>query len=115
MAERRNTIWYVEIKNGKTNDTAMEHLAEMCDATPDKFTRLKDCVGILHHLLIVDRSFVNTLAKNREKFKLMYLIYCRHENDTCVRVCELPRLGKISRTKKFKSAQRWVHGKFPKP
>jgi len=68
--ERRKTLWCIEV-NGDTNEIIMEYLARTCDATLDKFERHKDCAGVPHNLLNVERSIINTLEKNKRKFKLL--------------------------------------------
>ncbi|MBI5817077.1 MAG: hypothetical protein HZB09_01475 [Candidatus Yonathbacteria bacterium] len=83
----------------------MEYLARTCDATPDKFERHKDCAGVPHDLLCVERSFINTFEKNIKKFKLLYKIFKKREGDTCIRVWEFERKKKLRRTKKFKDAK----------
>lgn len=103
-SDRRKTIWYVEVK-GNTNEIAMAHLAETCDAGSDKFERLKEPSGIPHNLLRVDRAFINTLEKNQRKFNLLYTIFKRREGETCVRVWKFEGNKKLHRTKKFKEAE----------
>lgn len=111
MADQRKTLWYVEIKDGTTNEAAMVYLSETCDATPDKFERIKDCAGVPHNVLSVTRSFINTLDRNKKGFGFFYTVYRRHERDTCVRIWEFPKKGRIARTKKYKEAGQWVKNK----
>lgn len=105
MTDKRKTIWYVEINHGATNEAAMEYLSKTCDATQDKFVRIKDRGGTSHHLLQVERGFINLFERNQKKFNLFFTVYRKHERDTYVDIWEFPRGGKIHRTKKFKEME----------
>ncbi len=105
MLDERKTVWYVEINDGVTNEVAMEYLSKTCDATPDKFVRIKDRSGTPHDLLQIERSFINLFERNLLKFKLFYTVYRKHERDTYVAIWAFPNSGKIRRTKNFKDAK----------
>lgn len=80
----------------------------MCDATLDKFERHKDCAGVPHNLLNVERSVINTPEKNKRKFKLLYVIYKKQKGNTCVRIWGFEGKKKLHRTKNFKNAKERV-------
>lgn len=69
MARERTTTWFVEPKDGKTNESAMMDLVHSCGATDDKIYRDKlDNEGKPHDVVEVPYSFVTRMECNAAKF-----------------------------------------------
>lgn len=82
----RVTEWFVEPKDGFSNEVIFTYLADLNAGSPDNTMRgLLDNKGNPHDVIQVEHRVVTVIEKNRQTFGLAFKVYNRRQGDSFIR------------------------------
>lgn len=107
MRKKVKTHWYIELRDGATNESAMADLARICDATPDNIhMNAKDRAGKPHNLVEVPYSFIDKMERSKRIFRFNFRIFHRRGGEEVVREWKFADKGNVRQSRAVRMTQR---------
>ncbi len=111
---KRRTYWYLEPRDGLTNESITEYLSFSLGATADMFSsNKKDCQGKPHDVVEVPYSAIDKVEKNTRLFLLKFNVFTRRDGEECIRKWKFGGQSNLSRTRAVRDAAKKI-AKLPK-
>lgn len=114
MPAKRKTYWYLEPKDGFTNESMMGYLSYSLGCTPDMIiSGKKDEHGKPHDVVEVPYHAVDKVEKNKQQFLLRFNVFTRREGEECIYKWKFGGQSNLSRTKSVRDATKKI-ARLPK-
>ncbi len=105
MATKRKTYWYLEPRDGSTNESIMDYLSYSLGSTADMISHnRKDDQGKPHDVVEVPYSAIDKAEKNKRQFLLKFKVFTRREGEVCIREWKFGGQSNLSRTQAVRDA-----------
>ena len=111
QASQKKTWWFLESRNGPTNESATTELAAMCGATDDKVHRgRKDVNGKPHKVVEVTHAFIADMERNIPNFHFKFRVFVQKEGTDAMKEWTFGNKSNLQRTAKIKRTKTQIAG-----
>ncbi len=105
MATKRKTYWYLEPRDGSTNESIMEYLSYSLGSTADMISHnRKDGQGKTHDVVEVPYHAIDKAEKNKKQFLFRFKVFTRKEGEACIHEWKFGGQSNLSRTQSVRDA-----------